>query len=198
MSEPDVTRASLLVRVKDPQDKKAWGDFVQIYMPMVQRYCRRRGLQDADATDVSQDVMKSIAQAIERFQYDPAHGQFRNWLFTVTRSKLNNFFGRKVERGSGRTTIQQQLEEQPGREETAAWEEDCRRQLFEWAAKQARAEFEEKTWKAFLMTAVEGKEVKEASSATGLSANAVYVARSRVMARLRELVSGVEEGAELF
>ena len=191
MADPAVTRATLLMRVKNRQDRQAWGQFAQAYMPMVQGYCRRRGLQDADATDVSQEVMTAVAKAIVGFQYDPKQGQFRDWLFTVTRSKLNNFFEkqRRRERGSGRTTIQQRLDEQPAPEETSQWNEDCRRQLFEWAAKRARAEFEEKTWRAFYMSAVEGMAIKEICRATGLSANAVYVAKSRALARLRQLVA---------
>lgn len=164
-------------------------------MPMVHRYCRRRGLQEADATDVTQDVMKAVSQAIGRFEYDPKHGQFRDWLFTVTRSKLNNLFERqrRRERGSGRTSIQQRLNEQPAPEETTQWNEDCRRELFEWAAKQARTEFKEATWRAFMMVAVEGRSAEEASKATGLSANAVYIAKSRVLSRLRELVAELGE-----
>ena len=91
--------------------------------------------------------MKAVSQAIGRFEYDPKQGHFRDWLFVVTRSKLNDFFERQRqrERGSGRTSIHQRLNEQPAPQETVDWNEDCRRELFEWAAKRARGEFQENT-----------------------------------------------------
>jgi RNA polymerase sigma-70 factor (ECF subfamily) len=197
MVEADVTRASLLFRVKNLKDERAWGQFLDVYLPMVERYCRRRGLQESDARDIGQEVMGTIAKAIERFEYDPARGKFRDWLFTVTRSRLNDFFARRQERGSGRTTIQERLDLEPGREEAAAWEEDCRRQLFEWVAARARAEFEERSWRAFFMAAIEGKDVQDASSATGLSTNAVYIARSRVLARMKAIAAELGDPVDL-
>jgi RNA polymerase sigma factor (sigma-70 family) len=186
-----VTRASLLVRIKDPRDNHAWNQFAEVYLPMVHRYCLRRGLQDADATDASQDVMNAVSRAVAKFEYDPAHGSFRDWLFVVVRSKLNNFFHKQArrERGTGRTSMQQILSAQPAAEETIQWDDDCRRQLFEWAAKRARAEFKDSTWKAFYMSAVEAKPTGEITRATGLSAGAIYIAKSRVLARLRQLVA---------
>ena len=90
--------------------------------------------------------------------------------------------------------MQQRLNEHPAAQETSDWNEDCRRQLLEWAVKRARNEFESKTWRCFVMVAVEGRSVKDASASTGLSTNAVYVARSRVKARLRELIAEVADG----
>jgi RNA polymerase sigma-70 factor (ECF subfamily) len=193
MSESNSTRASLLVRVCDHNDRRAWDQFVEIYSPMVHRYCRRAGLQDADATDVVQEVMVAVSRAIGRFDHRPGRATFRNWLFTITRNELRTFLSRdkrrRADRGSGRTTMQQVLAEQPDEQETRGWEEECRVRLFEWAASRARREFADPTWRAFVMTAVEGKPVKEVEAALGLSANAVYTARSRVLARLKQLIA---------
>src|SRR5689334_10807301 len=91
MAEIPPTRASLLVRLRDPRDQDAWGEFVALYAPLVYGYLRRQGLQDADAADLSQDVLGAVAGAVGRLEYDPARGAFRNWLFTLVRHKLSNW-----------------------------------------------------------------------------------------------------------
>jgi RNA polymerase sigma-70 factor (ECF subfamily) len=146
--------------------------------------------------DVTQDVMNAVARAVRDFEYDPRRGGFRNWLFTVTRNQLSAFFehqARRRDRGSGRTSMQQVLRQQPDEEETQEWDRQYRQHLFEWAARQARAEFEGPTWKAFVLGAVDGRPAAEAAEQAGLSLNAVYVAKSRVLARLRELVRSVAD-----
>jgi RNA polymerase sigma-70 factor (ECF subfamily) len=141
--------------------------------------------------------MQAVVGAIGRFEYDPRRGGFRNWLLTVTRSKLNNFFTHKLRRdqGSGRTTIHDILAEQPdpSSHETQEWDRAYARRLFDWAVQEARSEFKGSTWRAFYITAVENKPGQEAAEATGLSVGAVYVAKSRVLARLRQLVASVSD-----
>ena len=100
MTDPPPTRPSLLVRIRDPRDGVAWGEFVDIYGPLVYDYGRRRGLQDADAADLTQDVLRAVAAAADRFAYDPARGAFRSWLFTVTRTKLLDSVRRAAARRS--------------------------------------------------------------------------------------------------
>jgi RNA polymerase sigma-70 factor (ECF subfamily) len=201
MAEFPKTRESLIARVRDPRDSVAWEQFAAIYLPMVRAYCVRRGLQEADAGDITQDVMAAVARAVRNFEYDPRRGGFRNWLFTVTRNQLGAFFeqhARRKDQGSGRTSIQQMLRQQPDDAETQEWDREYRQHLFEWAARQARADFEGATWKAFVLIAVESRPAAEAAEATGLTLNAVYVAKSRVLARLRELVRSVAEEDRLL
>jgi RNA polymerase sigma-70 factor (ECF subfamily) len=85
------TRASLLVRLRDAGDDSAWRQFVEIYTPLIHGFCRQRDLQEADAADVCQEVMRTVARGAGHFEYDPSRGRFRNWLLTVVRSKLSNF-----------------------------------------------------------------------------------------------------------
>src|SRR6266481_6560979 len=91
MAEIPSTRASLLLRLRDPRDGAAWTQFVDLYGPLVYGYARKQGLQDADAADLSQDVLGAVAGAVGRLEYDPLRGAFRNWLFTVVRRKLSNW-----------------------------------------------------------------------------------------------------------
>ena len=190
---PD-TRASLLVRLRDPQDTAAWAEFVDLYAPLVYAYARKQGLQDADAADLSQDVMLAFAGAVSRLEYDPERGLFRNYLFTVVRHKLSDWrsAGRNRIRGSGDTDTQRVLEQQPACEEVIEWETQWRQRVFAWACEQARLEVTDNTWQAFWRSA-QGQSCKEVAAQLGQSVTAVYIARSRVLARLKELVRSVPE-----
>jgi len=196
MEDSPVTRASLLLRIRDGQDKEAWRQFVEIYASLIYGFARKRGLQDADAADLMQDVLRSIASAVGRLDYDPRRGSFRSWLYTVTRNKLYSFLDgqRRHPRGSGDSGAQQLLEEQANPDDSAAaWDQEYQRRLFAWAADQVRAEFQESTWQAFWQTAVEGKGPKDVARELNLSPGAVYVAKSRVIARLREKIQEVQD-----
>src|SRR5438876_9916363 len=113
MVEPPLTRASLLVRIRDGRDQKAWQQFVRLYAPVVYGFARKRGLQDADAADVMQDVLRSVAAAAARLDYDPSRGTFRGWLYTVARNKIFNFLQtsqHRFGRGSGDRDAHKRLE----------------------------------------------------------------------------------------
>jgi len=188
MEQSPVTRASLLVRLRDPNDREAWRQFVEVYAAVVYGFARRRGLQDADAADLMQEVFRAVAAAAGRLEYDPKRGTFRGWLYTVTRNKLYTFLDgqRRQVRGSGDSADQQRLQEQA--ETSEEWDQEYQRRTFAWAAEQVRDEFQEKTWQAFWQTAVEGGDAKAVGQKLGLSPGAVYVAKSRVLARLKEKV----------
>ena len=196
MAEFPPTRASLLVRLRDPQDEDAWRQFVERYAPLVYGYLRRQGLQDADVADLSQDVFGAVAGAVGRLEYDPRRGAFRNWLFTVVRRKLSDWRsapGNRV-RGSGDTDARELLEQYPAPEGAEAeWEAEWQRRLFAWACEQVRRDVTEATWQAFWRTAIEGQPGKQVAATLGLSVAAVYHARGRVTARLKELIRSAQE-----
>jgi RNA polymerase sigma-70 factor (ECF subfamily) len=196
MEESPVTRASLLVRIRDGQDTEAWRQFVGVYAELIYGYARRRGLQDADAADLMQEVLRSVAGAARRLEYDPRRGTFRSWLYTVTRNKLLNFLNsaQRRQRGGGGSDEQEKLEAQPapGEDPAELWDQEYERRQLAWAAERVRGEFKESTWQAFWMTAVEGREPKEVAQALGMSVGAVYVAKSRAVARLKEEVRRLE------
>ncbi len=191
MIQSDTTRPSLLVRIKDHRDRQAWGQFVEIYAPLVYETARRRGLQDSDAADLTQEVLRSVAGAVARLDYDPGKGTFRGWLYTVTRNVLNTFFEaqQRVPRASGDSAVQAWLEEQPARDDgSAIWDQDYQRRLLAYAAEQVRASFEDATWQAFWQVAVEGKPGKAVATSLGMTVGAVYIAKSRVLSRIKEQV----------
>src|SRR5687768_14200871 len=95
MSADPVTRPTLLERLRNVDNAAAWEQFVEAYTPLIYDFCHRAGLQNADAADVAQEVMRAVAGAIRKFKYDPQRGRFRTWLLTVTRSKLNNFLAKQ-------------------------------------------------------------------------------------------------------
>ncbi len=203
MPEEPATRPSLLVRLRDHRDNQAWGEFVELYAPLIYTYARKRGLQDADAADLTQNCLRQVAAHVGRLEYDPRRGTFRGWLFTIVRNKLRDFQHRphRLYQGSGDPHVQRLLELQPASEpeEKAQWEREYRLGLLSWAADQVRPQVQEATWQAFWQTAVEGKSGKEVAQALGLTAAAVYLAKSRVMARLRAVireVQGEEERAD--
>ncbi|MBL9085207.1 MAG: sigma-70 family RNA polymerase sigma factor [Planctomycetales bacterium] len=191
VDDSPLTRVSLLVKLRDGTNHAAWREFVQLYSPVVYGFARRRGLQDADAADLMQDVMRSVSAAVVKLDYDPRQGTFRGWLFTITRNKVFNFLSARRLRpqGSGNTTTNLLLDEQPdGNDDADQWETEYQRRLATLAMEQIKSEFKENTWRAFWLTAVDGLGAAEAAKQTGLSAGAVYVAKSRVLARLKEEV----------
>ena len=107
MNDSFVTRPSLLIRIKDSQDADAWGQFIDIYSPLIYRFGRKKGLQDADAADLTQDVLRAVSGAIERLNYEPRIGKFRGWLFTVAQNKLRDQISKRKRhpRGSGDTQL---------------------------------------------------------------------------------------------
>ena len=196
MQESPATRASLLVRLRDGSDADAWREFVRLYAPVIYGFARKRGLQDADAADLMQDVLRSVSGAMGRLDYDPVRGTFRGWLFTVTRNKVFNFLDSRNRRvqGSGDSRTQQRLEQHAEADGklSADWEADYQRAMAAQAMETVKGEFQPATWQAFILTAVEGRAPAEVAARVGLSVGAVYVAKSRVIARLRQEIERMQ------
>lgn len=195
MPEFPETRESLLARVRDPQDDEAWSRFVAIYRPAIYRLVRGRGLQDADAQDLTQQVLASVAGAIQRWEPDPAKGRFRSWLSRIVRNAVINAVTRRhPDVPVGGSDMLQLLEQQPDSDDASEqdFDHEYRRAVFRWAQDQIRLEFHESTWNAFWLTTVEGQSVEQAAEQLDKSLGSVYAARSRVMRRLKEAVRQFE------
>jgi RNA polymerase sigma-70 factor (ECF subfamily) len=192
---------SLLARLRDPRDERAWAEFVEIYAPLIERLATRRGLQEADAADLAQDLFRAVAGAIDRWDPDPRLGSFRAWLFRIARNLIVDALAARGRhpRGSGDTEVHRMIEAHPdpnGSDDSALFEAEYRRRLFQWAAARVRNEFRDATWKAFWQTSVAGEPAKDVGRALGMTVGAVYVARSRVMARLKQTIEQVEDANE--
>lgn len=175
------TRGSLLQRLRDPGNTDSWELFAKVYGPPIIRYCRRFGLQEADATDVAQDVLAQVAVSIRGFEYDPAAGRFRDWLGTVIRGKLDRHWRKRTPvalGGSWPAAI-------AGADE-AAWAIELDAQLLRSALEFIRDDFEDRTWRAFELTWLESHSAPDAARRLGMPVAHVYVARSRVLKRLQE------------
>src|ERR671934_3119155 len=176
MASSPQPRPSLLVRIRDAGDRTAWLQFVEIYAPLVYRFARKRGLQDADAADLAQEVLQAVSGASRRLEYDPGRGTFRGWLFTVARNRLHNFLLRRRRYTAALVELgpDECLDDYPAptQEESALWEQEYRRRLFDWAAEQVRREFQDTTWLAFWRTAVDGEGAKQVAEALAMSVGA--------------------------
>ncbi len=189
------TRPSLLIRIRDADDSLAWNQFIEIYAPLIHRFACKHGLQDADAADLTQEVLRSVARSIGGLNYDPKIGRFRGWLLTVARNKLRNFFSRsgKTPRGSGDTAVKDMLDNHPSQDNSDEqfWEQEYEQRLFEWAADRIKDRFQESTWQAFWLTSVEQRSAKETADSLSITVGAVYIAKSRVVAKLRETLEQI-------
>lgn len=199
MSEPH-TRPSLIARLQDTGDAEAWDAFVEIYQPVLQRIIRRWGLQPADAAEITQEVLAAVSTRVGDYQPQSHAGAFRGWLATITRNKLVDFVQRRDRQTAARggTDFRRWLEEQPaaGTDAPAGssrWDWHTRRAVFAWAAEKVRGEVHSRTWLAFEKTAVEGQPVADVAAALEADVGWVYVARSRVLARLRRTVASWDQ-----
>ena len=193
MTTAPKTRNSLILRLRDREDADSWREFVSIYEPVIYRVAMRRGLQHADAMELVQRVLLAVARAVDRFQPDSSRAKFRTWLYRITHNEFCREYRALCKHSaSGDTAVQALLDQQPDAE-TEDFGTEYRRAIFRWAADRVRPTVKPSTWHAFWMTAVEGVAVEDAAEETGLSVGAVYIARSRVMARLRKQAATYEE-----
>ena len=196
MTEFPETRDSLLVQVRSPGNREAWDQFVQIYRPVIYRLARSRGLQDADAQDLAQQVLISVASAIGTWEKSDEQVRFRHWLRRVARNAIVNALSRKpYDRAVGGSSAQSFLEDQHGdsSQSDADIELEYRRELYLRAARQVRVDVEPETWRAFELPVIQEMNMDEAALTLNKSIGAIYVARCRIMQRLREIIRELEE-----
>ncbi len=200
MPEFPETNYSLIDRVKDVGDGASWLEFVGIYQPVVYRMARRRGLQDADAQDVMQQVFASIARSLDKWTAAEDQPPFRAWLTTIARNAISTALTRKPrDQATGSSTVAELLGSQPNFEETGSeLLLEARREIVRWAAEQIRSEFTEQTWDIFWKTALQEVSVAEMSRQAGRSIGAIYVARHRVLSRLKGKIAEVSQHWELL
>jgi RNA polymerase sigma-70 factor (ECF subfamily) len=196
MNSAPETRASLLIRVRDPADQAAWQEFVEIYRPLILRLARQKGMQDADAEDVAQRVLLAVSRAIEQREHDRQRAKFRTWLHRVAHNAILNALTRgRGDRGVGGSAMLAVLNQHTSHAgpDSDLLRLEHRREVFRWAARRVRREFQPETWSAFWLTAVEGRDVADVAEEFGKNAGAIYAARSRIMRRIQEIVAQYEQ-----
>lgn len=181
---PD-TRPTLLLRVRDWDDQAAWQTFVEIYQPLIVGQCRKGGLQTADAEEVCQEVLARVADSIRKFDYNPQRGRFRSWLYTVVRSLISSHVARRMRQPKASDAS---IGSAAAPTTEPDWEREYVDRLFVWACQRARGDVKSNTWQAFHATVVENRPVETVAAELGMTAGAIYIARSRMIARIRELV----------
>jgi len=184
------TRESLILRLPSAADAHAWREFVDLYEPLILRFARRRGLQEADSREIVQNVLMAVAKAVDRWQPDRERGKFRAWLFRIARNQLINW----IKKNTGSTPhenadaghVADRID--PSSDLAAEIELEYRREMFRLAAAQARDSFSENSWNAFWKTSVLGESIESVAEQLRLNTGAIYVARSRVTARIKAIV----------
>jgi RNA polymerase sigma-70 factor (ECF subfamily) len=196
MDDAPATQPSLVIRLRDRGDDRAWSEFVEIYSPLIEGLARRKGLQAADVADLVQEVLGAVSRAIDRYDPDPSKGSFRGWLSRIARNEILDAIAarRRYPPGAGDSAVHRMLDERPApsAEETALFEAEYRRRAFAWAAERVRDEVSELAWRVFWLGGVEGKSAREVAEVVGTTIGTVYHYKSQVMARLRRKVLEIE------
>lgn len=193
---PD-TRHSLILRLKDRSDG-AWLEFVELYEQTLLDFARRKGLQEADARDLTQEVLAALESKLPAWQLDPNRGKLRGWLLRVARNiavdKVSQRARAPLNFGAAASSgIEHLLSEASHSDQFLL---QYRRRLLHWAAARVQRRVHEKTWLAFWKTAMEGCESETVATDLGMTIGNVYAAKFRVTAKLQEMVrsmSGLEE-----
>jgi len=190
------TRESLILQVKDQANRAAWEQFVELYRPVIFRIARARGVQDADAEDLAQQVLIAVAGSIGRWEKSDKSTRFRHWLRRIARNAIVDAMTRRPpDQATGSSSVQDLLSAEPARDEQTDLliETEIRRELYVRAARIVRLDVNEETWQAFELTVLKNRSGADAARELGKTIGTVYAARSRVMKRLRDAVAELKE-----
>ncbi len=189
------TLSSMLLGDVQQMDPEAWSRLVHTFGPIVYRWCRSSGVAEADAPDLVQDVFASVARGIPTFRRQKDQGSFRSWLATITRNRVRDHFRRQSKRhpAEGGSEALERLYEQADCLESTISAEKIANPLVQRVLVGVRAEFESRTWTAFMRTTVDGQPAAQVAEQLEMSVAGVYQAKSRVLRRLRQQISALPE-----
>ena len=194
--EPSEFTSPSLIAGAQASDPVAWQRLVKLYSPLMFSWCRRAGLSAHDAGDLLQDAWAAVSANLVRFDHQGPGATFRGWLYTIVRNKVRDFHRRGESiQGEGGTEAQQRWQELPDREaeESRADPQTGETALLRRAVSEIRGEFEERTFRMFWQTNVEGRPAGDVASEMGVTTDAVYQAKSRVARRLRAVYEKILE-----
>lgn len=185
------TRDSLLVSIRDVENREAWGEFVAIYEPTIYRLLRTAGLQDADANDLTQEILIKVNQQVQRWTEAHRQGSFRGWLKSVARNLFISWQRQRKRSPWNHSVIDPQLLDeglQPQENETVEFDNEAERLLCRFALKRVQEEVHESTWLAFHRIVFEELSIEQTAESLKMTAGAVRVAKCRVQARLKKVI----------
>jgi RNA polymerase sigma-70 factor (ECF subfamily) len=190
----DETRQSLLFRAQTGEEN-AWKDLTDLYRPLILGWLNRQGVPPRDLEDLSQDILLTVVKHLPTFQHSGNRGAFRSWLRTIVCSRTADYWravdpGSQADGGSGATVALQQIED-PDSDLNRQWDEEHDRYVLNCLLDLVEEEFEPLTLKAFRRLALDGASGAEAAEELGMSLAAVYVAKSRVLQRIRREAEGL-------
>jgi len=195
------TRISLILRLAQRDDVQAWQEFCELYAPILYRMCIAKGLQTADAEDVTQDILFAVARAAERFEPDQARARFRTWLCCIARNLMADYFAGLAKRPLSQALSDSWLDslvDAPAVEQEfdSRFGIEYRRAVFELAARRVRERVSHLSWQAFYATSVEHRNLEQVAKELHISLGSLYVARCRVLKMLRSEVQNLEQSLD--
>ncbi|MEM9064579.1 MAG: sigma-70 family RNA polymerase sigma factor [Planctomycetota bacterium] len=187
------TRRSLLLELGKRSDS-AWAEFLEVYEHAIKAYCRKLGLQESDTDDATQEVLAAVHQRIPAWDHDESKGNFRSWLFRVTRNISIDLIIARARRAGVVPDLEGVTESAALRtSHEATLDLEYRRATLDWATTRVRQEVSVAAWQAFSLTAIHGQRPELVAESLGMSVGAVYTAKSRVITRLRTRVASLEK-----
>jgi len=195
------TGSVLLVLLKDPADPLAWKSFVERYGPKIYGWCRKWRLQEADAQDVTQNVLTKLVQKLGTFAYDPNKGTFRGWLKTVTHHAWRDYVESQERAGRCRQDSEflQRLESLEARDDLLkSLDEAFDLELLAEAQARVQLRVTPRDWQIFQELAVEARPGPAVAKELHMTVTAVLMAKSRVQKKLREEVRRLEDASPYF
>jgi RNA polymerase sigma-70 factor, ECF subfamily len=193
------THVTLLARLRQHGDAEAWKTFVDLYTPLVYRFCRTRNLQDADSRDVTQQVLGIVHRWIGKFEYDRERGKFRNWLGAVTAHEISRHQRKDRRPGKGvGDGWGDNIAELSSAAVDPQWAEEFNSYIFQLALSRIRPEFEADVWQAFDLTWIGDVKPQQAAKRIGKPSAWIYKARYKVIERLRKELEFLTSDAAMF
>ncbi|NOX58937.1 MAG: sigma-70 family RNA polymerase sigma factor, partial [Planctomycetes bacterium] len=193
-----ITNTILLDGLKDPGNESVWRQFVERYRPTIVAAARRFGLNEADAQDAAQQAVVAFCTAYQEGKYDREKGRLRHWLFGIARNQMRNLYKKSARRkemqianDSGETDFFARLND--GNEFEQIWEEEWRDSVLRQCLEEVSKEFDAKSIEAFKLFAWKGQPAQDVADGLGMTSNAVFIAKHRIMKRIRELMPKMED-----
>jgi RNA polymerase sigma factor (sigma-70 family) len=199
----DRTQSKLLMGVRNPADARAWGEFVALYEPLLTAYIRKRGLGAEDTRDVVQEVFARLVKALPEFELDRQRGRFRTWLWQICQSALGDWARQRRRQARAEDAWLDRLSEPRTASEADSdgeWERLHRQRILSFALETVRSRSRPKSWACFERHLLQRRPTADVAAELGLTAAAVNVNSSRILARVRKLcvehLEGLADGLE--